>query len=52
MNSEQITKILKSHRKTRKYFKGVYSIDTIPYISKNRSGIYIVNNDYKNGTGK
>lgn len=52
MNGDQIIKIMKSHRKIKKYFKGVYSLDTIPYVSRKRKGIYIVNNDYKNGVGK
>lgn len=52
MNSDQIKKIMKSHDITRKYFKGVYAIDTVPCLRRDSKGFYVVNNDYKSGAGE
>lgn len=50
MNSFQIELALLSNMFTAA-LKGVFAIDNIPIISKSK-GIYVINNDVKDGEGK
>ena len=49
----QIEKLLKNHPKTKKFFKGVYSSNTLPKLLKSEKKMFVVVNldpSYKNGS--
>ena len=52
MNNHQITAVLKSHPKTKKLFKGVYSADNVPVNRIEEPTVYVVNTDKSNEIGE
>src|SRR6267154_4562905 len=52
MDGYTIDNCLKQCEITRPYYKGIYSIDTIPYINKGEPYFIIVNTDIASGDGK
>lgn len=52
MNTLDIQKVLKLHKCTKKYFKGVYAIDKIPKKVKSKPAMYVINTDKSNKPGQ
>lgn len=51
MNTLEIWNALSSNVHTKKYFKGVFSLDRIPNVIKNKPALLVVNTDKSNKPG-
>lgn len=52
MTTLDIQKALKSHKFTKKYFQGVFAINTIPKRVKSKPALYVINTDKSNQPGQ